>query len=205
MVGGASMMCIYAITNTKNGKCYIGSSKEWFRRRKVHIAMLRRGTHHSPHLQRAWDRDGASTFQFQPLEILSTTSELITQEQWWMDLLRPEYNIRPTANPMGGRLSPETRAKISAAKKGKPSPKRGTSLSEEQKDKIRASLVGRKRPPEVTEKITDKLRGRTNGPLSDERRAKISAAKIGRKLTAEHRAALSAAQIERWRRERASH
>ncbi len=41
----------------------------------------------------------------------------------------------------GTTHSEETRIKMSLAKKGKPSPKRGTTLSEETKEKIRKTVT----------------------------------------------------------------
>lgn len=112
-------------------------------------------------------------------------------------------------------LTPEVRAKISAALKGrKPSEEHraklsavltGQSVSEEARArmsaaakkrqrfpvpqatraKIAAALVGKKRPAEVGAKVSAALRGRSIGPMSEEHRAKISATK--RRLAEERR------------------
>jgi very-short-patch-repair endonuclease len=69
-------------------------------------------------------------------------------------------------------ITPETRAKMSAAKKGKPSSSKGKPKSPETRAKISASLTGRRQ--------------------SDETRAKKSAAHLGMKHTPETRAKISA-------------
>lgn len=71
---------------------------------------------------------------------------------------------------MSRPMSPETRAKISAAKIGKP----GRKHTPEALAKMRAAKVGRK--------------------LSAEHRASLSKAKLGKKLSPEHKAAMSAGQ-----------
>lgn len=59
---------VYAIINTRTGDAYVGcaikSPRERFRE---HLRRLNDGTHHSPKLQAAWDRWGASAFQLATL------------------------------------------------------------------------------------------------------------------------------------------
>jgi hypothetical protein len=50
---------------------------------------------------------------------------------------------------MYGACTPERAANISAAKKGKPAANKGIPMSEEQKQKLRERMVGRKVDPEV--------------------------------------------------------
>lgn len=47
---------IYSITNTANGKCYVGQSVSITRRWDMHKSCLRRGIHQNAHLQRSWDK-----------------------------------------------------------------------------------------------------------------------------------------------------
>jgi len=92
-------------------------------------------------------------------------------------------------------LSIESRAKISAAKKGK-----GHSQTEETKQKIANSKIGVKRKPRSPEwqaKLTAAHIGRKKPNCSDERKKKISAALTGRKIgpmSAEAKAKLSASK-----------
>lgn len=86
-------------------------------------------------------------------------------------------------------VSDETRRKMSEAKKGKPSPKRGIPLSEETKKKISESrkgkccgkdnhFYGKTHTPEVRERLSKLYTGRK---LSEETRNKMSEARKGEK------------------------
>lgn len=51
------MIGIYRIRNTSNGKVYIGQSVNIEQRWRQHLYELRRDSHHSPHLQYAYNQD----------------------------------------------------------------------------------------------------------------------------------------------------
>ncbi len=129
---------IYSITHKKSGKRYIGSAMNIRGRWNMHRHRLRQGTHHSPHLQAAWDKYGEAAFVF---EILATCepSELTAQEQFWIDAFhtcsnRYGYNTLPNAaNWLGMKHTEASKKAMSFKRKGKP-------LTPTQ----RAALVGRK-------------------------------------------------------------
>lgn len=83
---------IYQIINKITGHSYIGSSKNLKRRHNQHLRLLKSNKNHSIHLQRAWNKYGADSFEF---KILSYCTEdlLFKLEQWFVDNLHPEYNI----------------------------------------------------------------------------------------------------------------
>lgn len=62
---------VYRITNTQTGKVYIGITEDFIRRQKKHIYELRKGIHHSPKLQNAWNFYGEDNFEwtFREVEI----------------------------------------------------------------------------------------------------------------------------------------
>jgi len=98
---------IYRITNTANGKFYIGSSNNLSRRKKHHFAKLRLKKHHNHKLQSDFDRYGETVFEF---IIIKRTSQadLIVEEQTLLSVHCGSvdcYNINPTANaaPSSGR------------------------------------------------------------------------------------------------------
>lgn len=148
-----------------SGRKYIGSAVDFARRWRVHIYRLRRGIHHSPQLQAAWDkyREG---LVFSPILVCSPDLAIL-YEQLAIDALKPEMNTcmqagstlgyrhteearakfktRPRGKGnTGTQHSEETKARISAAKSGAVYPqRRGIPLSEEVKEKIRSSLKGR--------------------------------------------------------------
>lgn len=59
---------IYCIINIKNGHKYIGSSTNMYQRLMCHRSWLRRGSHHSIYLQRAWNKYGESIFECYAIE-----------------------------------------------------------------------------------------------------------------------------------------
>lgn len=87
---------IYTITNTINGKIYYGSSVNIRRRWYIHRATLKRGKHHNPHLQNAWDKYGENAFRFDILKQVPADQLLIT-EQAFLDIVKQTptlyYNI----------------------------------------------------------------------------------------------------------------
>lgn len=115
-----SKVCgIYQIRNISNGHLYIGSSRDVSGRIREHKRVLRQNKHHSAYLQYAWNKYGESNFVF-ALIIPCELSELLSFEQDWLDAMEPEYNMAPNAgSSLGRKVSTETKARISAAKKGK--------------------------------------------------------------------------------------
>jgi len=131
---------IYTITNKTNGHRYVGSSAYLDRRFGSHRLELRKGAHRNRYLQRAWNKYGEDAFLFEILEEWEPEF-LISMEQWWMNMLCPEYNICLVAgSSLGikkGPLSDERKAEISAALMGR-------EVSEETRAKISAANKGRK-------------------------------------------------------------
>jgi hypothetical protein len=64
-------------------------------------------------------------------------------------------------NPM---RKPEVAAKVSAKKKGQPSPRRGVTLTEETKEKLRKANLGKKHSEESKAKMSDSRTGQKKGP-----------------------------------------
>lgn len=75
---------IYKITNNKNGKVYIGSSKEVSKRQQSHWRMLKNNQHHSYKLQSDYNKFGLTSFSFEVIEVCEL-NELLVREQYWMD------------------------------------------------------------------------------------------------------------------------
>src|SRR5258708_19018414 len=109
---------VYWIRNAQSGKIYVGSSASIEARWHEHRRLLRKGTHHSVFLQRAWDKHSEAAFVFEVLEI-SPRGMLFIREQFWIDELSAcarshGYNMLPNAGTVAGRvLSEITRAKMS--------------------------------------------------------------------------------------------
>lgn len=86
---------IYKIVNTKNGKFYVGSSKNIIRRFGIHRSALRNKRHHSPYLQRSWNKHGEKTFKFEILHemVNPTEQELFDAELKYITDILPHYNV----------------------------------------------------------------------------------------------------------------
>lgn len=164
---------IYKITNLVNGKFYIGSSSNIRNRWSIHLCHLRSNKHVNRILLAAWHKYGDESFKIEVLELCGL-SNLIDREQYWIDLLLPEYNLLKIAgSPRGYKSSAEKIAKLSAANKGK-------SLSIETREKISASLIGKKRSADVCRRLSESRRGKSRKPHTDETKARIRASLIGR-------------------------
>lgn len=68
---------IYRIRNTTTGKAYIGQSRDIPQRIYTHRRTLRKGTHHNPHLQAAWNLYGEPAFVFEILEEIRPDPDLL--------------------------------------------------------------------------------------------------------------------------------
>ena len=118
------MKVIYGIINKINGHKYIGSAVNFYKRKSVHLNRLKNNTHHSKHLQKAWNKYGESFFDFIILEYVENKNDLIIKEQWWLDNSNCEYNIcKHAGNSLGVKKSKKTRNLISLLLKGRISDK----------------------------------------------------------------------------------
>ena len=126
---------VYRIVLLLDDRCYIGSSIQIQKRWSQHQRSLRKGTHHSPYLQRVWDKYGEDSFQFEIIEECDPEI-LIEHEQAWMDFYSPVFNTNPVAgNSLGFRHTEETKEKIREIRTG-------ATLSEETKAKMSEVRMG---------------------------------------------------------------
>ena len=173
---------VYAITNTINGKQYIGSSQDIQLRWQQHRTHLHTKSHHSLYLQRAWDKYGEEHFIFQIIEEV-LPEQCVEREQYWIDTLAPSYNILPNAgSPRGYKASEETRAKLSEAAKQRHPPMLGKHHSKATKAKIAQTRKERAIPSPAI--------GKT---LSEEQKAQLSAGHTGKPISEELKQAISRA------------
>ena len=196
---------IYQIRNLINDKIYIGSAVNIRQRWYVHITRLRYNKHHSPHLQSAWNKYGEENFEFSILEECEPIKEtLLEREQYYLDILHPEYNISPTAgSPLGTKRSEETRLKMSIAQQNISAETReklsnaltGHIVSAETREKMSRARIGHHPSAKTLEKMSKWQIGKV---LSAETRDKISQAQTGRIVSAETRERMSKAQKERY-------
>lgn len=167
---------IYTITNRETGRIYVGSAVRLGHRLWRHRWMLRKNQHPSVILQRAWNKYGEDAFVFAVAELVPDKANLIVREQSLIDQLQSfgprGYNLTPNAgSQLGFKMSDESKAKMRAAKLGKPRPftdqhranlsqaMKGKAPSESTKTAQRKAITGKKRSPESIEmQLTTKRR-----------------------------------------------
>ena len=92
---------IYKILNTVNDHIYIGSTIQGFSKRWCdHRTLLYRNKHKNPYLQNAWNKYGKEAFVFieqERLNDISDVNKIREREQYWIDNLKPEYNLSDVA------------------------------------------------------------------------------------------------------------
>lgn len=122
---------VYKIYNIKNGKFYIGSSRNIYNRLREHIGTLRKNKHDNPYLQCAYNKYGEDCFRYTIIEFIEDVNQQYIREQYWLDKLSATengYNINKSAvmppdsrgcnNPMYGKHhSLESRRKMSEKRK----------------------------------------------------------------------------------------
>lgn len=180
---------IYKLTCIPSGKSYIGQTY-----RDVVIRVIREHLHKpSPdcrHLFNAVKKHGADNFTYEILHDGIIPELLDTFE---IEAIKSHNTLAPngfnlTTGGRGGKLSDETRARMSEAHKGK-------KLSLESIRKMSEAQKGRKLSLEHRKRLSESGKGRKH---SKETREKMSQAHIGkpspnkgRKLTDEHRRKIS--------------
>nr|YP_009072328.1 GIY-YIG endonuclease [Sclerotinia borealis]AHX82992.1 GIY-YIG endonuclease [Sclerotinia borealis] len=172
---------VYRWVNILTGQCYVGSSVNLSKRFHIYFnaksidEILQRS---KSHILSAILKYGYSNFSLEILEYCDS-SKTIQREQYYLELLYPEYNILHTASSSLGRLtSEETKQKISESLKGR-------SLSVEIKEKMSASQKGKIFSEETRRKLSELRLGKDSPFLgkqhSEETKLKMSVA-IGDKI-----------------------
>lgn len=183
---------IYQIKSLIDGKIYIGSSNKLRIRQKIHLRALTKGNHHSIYLQNSWNKYGSDNFIFEILEEIDDDKNLIIVEQTYLDTLKPQFNMSPTAGSslgqkrrpesiqkmrlshLGEKHSEERRKTKSLAQGGENHWTKKKSFSEESKKRMsqthkRKFQEGYKHPSKgkkLTEELVDKMRERNYIPIS---------------------------------------
>lgn len=175
---------VYRLTNKKTGSFYVGSSIDLKSRflRYYNVNNLR-NPKCKMKISRAIYKYGYSNFKLEILEYCDK-SNTIQREQYYLDLLKPDYNINPTAGSLlGFKHSEQTKAAMRQVKLGlkfseltkvkmrksnlerlnrlgKLGHFQGKYHSKESKAKIGSYNLGRKHSTETIEKMI------ANSPLS---------------------------------------
>lgn len=192
-------MGIYSITNTLTNKIYIGSSVHIKRRWAEHKSRLVNRTHPNPHLQYSFNKDGISNFKFEIIEVVKDKNILLEREQFWLDKTNVcdrtiGFNINQLAtggglygadNPMYGisprdRMDEFTYKKWLEARSGEnaPKPMLGKQHTEESKEKMSQSRIGKYKHSEQWKKQHSKML--TGRKYTEEHKRHISESKLAK-------------------------
>lgn len=156
---------IYSWINNINNKIYVGSSVNLTTRFYKYYS-VKNLTLNNTIIHNALLKYGFSNFTLAILEYVSEKEDLIRREQYYIDLLKPEYNMLEQAgSSLGFKHKEETLLFFKEKRR----------LTEEAKKNLSMAATGRILPQEVRDKIADKRKGIK---LSEETRAKISDAAI---------------------------
>lgn len=204
---------IYIITNTVNGRQYVGQTVQGVGVRwRGHV---RGAAKSSQIIGMAIVKYGHGAFTIQEIDTATSQADLDAKEIHWIakhGTMAPNgYNLTG-GGVGGGRHTPETRAKIGAASRGrKKSPETmvkvaaawtpekraaqaaariGKQQSPEAKAKTLTANTGMRRTPEAKARMSAAQTGRTHSP---ETRARISEVQVGRKHSPETKAKMSEA------------
>ena len=166
---------IYKIISEIDDKVYVGSSVNLRGRINRHLRELMNNNHHSPHLQNAFNKYGNENFKVVVLEEYDrkdiTKKTLIEREQHYLDILKPflkenGYNTCPiAASPNIGKLSDETREKISKSLMGRP-------VSQETRNKLSLAHKNKVMSKDAIEKIRKSKIGLKQSEENISKRAK---------------------------------
>lgn len=146
---------------------YVGQSTDCFQRWIHHKSDLKGGRHPNWKLRKAYSANGREAFSFSVLEECPPES-LNAAEQFWLDELLGHkrcLNLASdaTSGMRGRRHTAETKAKLSATHKSGSAPWTGKKLSDEHRKKLSESHMGKTQSQQAKDKLR-KANGGVNHP-----------------------------------------
>ena len=157
---------VYKITNTVNGKAYIGKTINLDKRISAHLNCTSRG---SRLVKRAIEKYGRESFVYEILHDGIIPGLLGGYE---MELIKKHnskaphgYNLTDGGEGAIGCIpSVESRRKMSEARKGEKNPNYGKSPSKETRKKLSEAFIGRNLSKETCEKMRKSMLGKNRHP-----------------------------------------
>ena len=143
------------IENHVNGNRYIGSaSRCLYQRFHQHKSNLSKNKHCNKHLQNAWNKYGADSFEFWVMEEYEP-EYCAGMEHWWLQMASPEYNLNTnTVTRLGAKISEEMLIKL-----------RNRKVSEETKVKIKKARSNQMFSSEALERRAKSIQNKFNTPI----------------------------------------
>lgn len=188
--------CVYIATCGASGKSYVGKSRHHEARWRQHVVDANSGKGHAFH--NAIRKHGADAFSFSVIEWCDSDEDALAAEKFWIEwyqTLSPlGYNLTKGGDA-GLEFSEETRRKMSEAQSRRAPP------TPETRAKMSAAGRGRKLSPEHIEKCASARRGRR---MSEEQKEKLRQANLGKTASEETRAKMSEAHKGRVRSKEAN-
>jgi excinuclease UvrABC nuclease subunit len=160
------MKGVYYLTNTVNGKKYVGSSNNIYKRYLEHMSDLKANRHPNQRLQSDYN-SGLTKFTYTICEMCEE-SELKDLENVWINKLKPQYNIcidsrsrKGLPSPMKGRLHNKYTIEILRRKNtGSNNAFYGKQHTEESKHKMSVKLSKDNHPQaKINTEIANSIKG----------------------------------------------
>ena len=195
---------IYKIENSLDGKCYVGSAKNFERRKSEHFKQLHASTHGNKRLLNAVLKHGIENFDFIVIETLGeyVKEEYFAKEDYWISKLNSKVNGYNIADARGGDMtSHHPRNKELRELNSKLRTEHYASLTKEERSKIYGRKgkdhhgYGKPRSQETLRKMHESMSGENHWfygkKLTKDHVAKIADANRGKTRSQETKALLS--------------
>ena len=172
---------IYKATGP-SGLVYIGQTINSLATRKAHHALRTKKGDKRSAFHIALLEHGFSAFQWEQIDTAETAEELDAKEKHWIAHYQsdnPAHGYNGTDGGIKTVYSPETRRKISEAKKGKPNGKKGKRYTPEHCRHISEANKGRVISEEHRRKISDTLKRKGIKPPTEKGRIPWNKGKTG--------------------------
>ena len=102
-----SQACVYRILNTATGECYVGATTHIHNRSLCHKSFLKNGNHPNKKLRESFNKYGWEHFRLEILELVNDINTLSEREQYYCDLLKPEFCTRTSVDSNTGIHMPK--------------------------------------------------------------------------------------------------
>lgn len=180
---------VYEIVNIITNERYIGSASRvgksnslsgFYVRFDKHKLLLKNNKHYNIHLQRSYNKYGENNFNFNVLSICPS-EYCIKLEQWFLDNLKPEYNIRKIADSNKGiKFTAEHKEKLSKSIKNSLKNKVDNSYRKRIGETLKITKLNKKNPYKRTEQglVNNRIKRRSHSNIAKLDSEKVKDIKI---------------------------